>query len=260
MGRQPYMPLYVGDYIKDTRVLPLNVRGAWVDLILFMWDNPVRGEFIGTIEEVARLIGCGVEEARFALDLLKQKRTADIDLLPSGEFKIVSRRMKRDAEISKIRSNAGKNGVEAKKDKGFASAKGQAKHKQNTEYDNEYESDNGIKLKKESFSKIQIFGSLFEDDMFIEQLAMTHKGKDLKVAFEECYTHHSNAPNPPQEIWEWKQKLNTWLSIKKQDNGKHPKNGKQSTGDLKAAFANRVVQDAREQRLRRNGESSAPDD
>jgi uncharacterized protein YdaU (DUF1376 family) len=219
MGRQPYMPLYVGDYIKDTRVLPLNVRGAWVDLILFMWDNPVRGEFIGTIDEVARLIGCGIDEARFALDLLKQKGTADIDLLTTGEYKIVSRRMKRDAQISKIRSEAGKNGVEAKKDKGFAQAKGQAKQKQNTEYDNEYESDTGIKIKKESLSKKEITDGLFTDERFITDLGLAHKGKDLKKAFEECYVHHSNAPNPPENIWEWRQKLNTWLSIKKQDNG-----------------------------------------
>lgn len=148
MSKQPYIPFYVGDYLKDTRVLPLSVRGAWVDLILFMWDNPVRGELIGTIDEVARMIGCDKDEARFALDLLKQKKTADIDLLNTGEFKIVSRRMKRDAEISATRSEVGKKGVEAKKRIKFAEAKGQAKQKQNTDndivYDNDIDIDNTI--------------------------------------------------------------------------------------------------------------------
>jgi uncharacterized protein YdaU (DUF1376 family) len=139
MGKQPYIPFYVGDYLKDTRILPLAVRGAWVDLILYMWDAPVRGELIGTIEDFARLMSCERSEAQFALDLLKQKMTADFVLLDSGQIKIVSRKMKRDDEISKIRSGVGKKGVEAKKKKEFASAKDKANGKQNPEYDNEDE-------------------------------------------------------------------------------------------------------------------------
>jgi len=70
--------------------------------------------------------------------------------------------------------------------------------------------------------KLEIFQEIFEDEIFLENLSRTHKGKDLKQAFEECYIHHSNAPNPPAELSEWKQKLNTWLTIKKIDkvNGK----------------------------------------
>lgn len=145
MSRQPYIPFYVGDYLKDTRILPLAVRGAWVDLILFMWDAPIRGEITGTIEDFARLMSCDRSEAEFALNLLKQKSTADFFLLDTGEIKIVSRKMKRDYDISKKRSEAGRNGVEAKKNKEFASAKQQANSKQNTENENTI----GIKIQKE---------------------------------------------------------------------------------------------------------------
>lgn len=137
MGKQPYIPFYIGDYLKDTRVLPLSVRGAWVDIILFMWDNPVRGELIGTVEEFSRMMSCEPKEAEFALNLLKQKKTADIDLLPDKTWKIVSRRMKADSELSKKRSIAGKNGVVAKFAKPFAKAKPQA----NTEYEGDIEND-----------------------------------------------------------------------------------------------------------------------
>ncbi len=152
MSKQPYIPFYVGDYLKDTRALPLSVRGAWVDMILFMWDSPVRGELIGTVQEIARMIGCDEKEAKFALDLLKQKKTADIDLLTTGEFKIVSRRMKRDAEISKKRSEAGISGVKVK----FAKAKQQAKSKQNPDIDNDYDNDSIIEIGEKSDFSISI--------------------------------------------------------------------------------------------------------
>jgi hypothetical protein len=60
-------------------------------------------------------------------------------------------------------------------------------------------------------TKLEIFERLFSDEIYVEELASVHRNKDLKRAFEECYIHHSNAPNPPSEIHEWKQKLNTWL-------------------------------------------------
>lgn len=138
-SKQPYIPFYVGDYLKDTRILPLAVRGAWVDLIMYMWDAPVRGELIGTIEEYARMMGCEKSEADFALNLLKQKSTADFTLLNDGQIKIESRKMKRDLEISQKRSEAGKNGVDAKLAKQFAEAKHPANTQQNTEYEYDIE-------------------------------------------------------------------------------------------------------------------------
>lgn len=57
-----------------------------------------------------------------------------------------------------------------------------------------------------------IIGELLTDEIYIEQLRMTHRGKDIKQAFQECYIHFMARPSPPQELWEWKQKLNTWLT------------------------------------------------
>jgi hypothetical protein len=107
-----------------------------------MWDSPVRGELVATVQEIARMIGCDTSEAKFALDLLKQKKTANIDLLDTGEYKIVSRRMKKDAEISAIRSEVGKKGVDAKFANNFAKAKPKAKAKQNTDIDTDIDIDN----------------------------------------------------------------------------------------------------------------------
>lgn len=95
-------------------------------------------------------------------------------------------------------------------------------------------------IKKES-SKLEIFESLFTDAKYVEQLNMTHQGKDIKQAFEECYTHHSNAPNPPQELWEWRQKLNTWLTIKKTEKQNGTTHDKRNAATIarRQAFAER---------------------
>lgn len=90
-------------------------------------------------------------------------------------------------------------------------------------------------------SKLEIFGALFSDDLFVEQLTRGHKGKNPEEAFEQCYTHHISGPSPPTEIWEWKQKLNTWLSIAKPDGKKHIKQNSNLTHSASLAedFARR---------------------
>lgn len=110
MAKRPYIQFYIGDYIKDTRILPLNVRGAWVDLILFMWDSDHKGELTGTIEEFSRLMCCSIDEANLVIQTLKQKNIFDYHELPGGVMKIVSRKQKKMVALSQTRVNSGKNG------------------------------------------------------------------------------------------------------------------------------------------------------
>lgn len=119
--------------------------------------------------------------------------------------------------------------------------------------ENEYEKENELNKKESGIldspdvvivpreTKLQIFEKLFGDELYVEQLAMTHKGKDIKQAFEECYTHHSNAPNAPRELWEWRQKLNTWLTIKKIE--KNGTSKKDTVNSRREAFAKRHSSD-----------------
>ncbi len=87
----------------------------------------------------------------------------------------------------------------------------------------EYKEEEEVKEKEEEGDLTK---SIFSDEIFIDRLKVTHPGKDLHQAWNECYTHHSNAPNPPKEEWLWKQKLNTWLTIKKLPEGKKDKPNK----------------------------------
>lgn len=110
MAKEPYLKFYMGDYIKDTRILPLNVRGAWADLILFMWDNDPKGEISGTMDDFSRLMCCSVEEANLVIQTLKQRKIFDYHESIDGSIKIVSRKQKEMIKLSETRSKSGKNG------------------------------------------------------------------------------------------------------------------------------------------------------
>jgi len=178
MAKQPYIPLYVGDYIKDTRKLPLAVRGAWVDLLLFMWDETIKGEIIATLDEYAGMLSCSKQECEFALNLLMQKNVCDHENLPGGKIKLISRRMKKDAAISLKRSESGKSGVLAKangKQKNeFADTFASAKLKQIPDNDNEYDNDNEI-------TSLEGEGNL--------SLKLKLPQKTLQAAEENQFTH-----------------------------------------------------------------------
>lgn len=93
--------------------------------------------------------------------------------------------------------------------------------------ENAIENENEIDTEIEN--KNSLIEKLLNDESFVGDMQMTHRGKDIKQAFQECYIHHSNAPNPPRTLGEWKQKLNTWLSNTKI-------NGKRKSGTLKDGF------------------------
>lgn len=77
--------------------------------------------------------------------------------------------------------------------------------------------------------KTEIYKSIFDDELFVTNLQSTYPDKDLKQAFEECYIHHSEKPSPPRETWEWRIKLNTWLTMS-------PAQRKKSNGYQKGKF------------------------
>lgn len=151
MAKQPYIPFYCGDYIKDTRKLPLAVRGAWMDLLLFMWDEEIKGEITDTIEGFAVMLGCTKEEANFAINLLIEKKVCSHKKMPGDKLTIINRRMKKDIDISAKRSKSGKSGYEKKaknkQNKEFAEVLPIAKDKQNPDigYGNEIEDENELK-------------------------------------------------------------------------------------------------------------------
>lgn len=224
MPKQPYIPLYLGDWIQDTDCLTITAEGAWLRVVFKCWKN--NGMFSATPEVFARV--CKVDELVFASILLEWETNDICDIIrgDKGIITVLSRRIRRDKEISRTKSENGSKGGS----KTQANRKAKSEQIPDNDIDNEIE---GLKNKKESeeitgvieilrpetfmgaikgLPKEDLIKDVFSDEIFIEDLQMTHRGKDIRQAFNECYIHHSNAPNPPVEVGEWKQKLNTWLS------------------------------------------------
>lgn len=254
MAKQPYIPLYIGDWIQDTDCLSIEAEGAWLRVIFKCWKN--KGIFTATEDVFARL--CKIDTTKFASILLEwqQNNICDIVSGPNGQITVVSRRIKRDKEISALKSENGSKG--GSKTQAKRKANGQAKVEQNPEYDIDNESESEIKVdyKKESetfdstivitqqntLPKDHVMEALLLDEIYIENLKLIHKGKDIKQAFGECYIHHSNAPNPPKDIAGWKQKLNTWL-INTRHNGTSKK-GESGINARREGFAKRHSSDS----------------
>lgn len=176
MAKQPYIPLYTGDYLKDTRVLPLEVRGAWVDIMIFMWESKERGTITGTMDEFALMLGCSFKKANQIIALLQEKGICDYEITKNRHVKLISRRMVRDVKLSKTRSEAGKAGAAAKFANSFAKA--------NTQANSDIDIDNGISKEKEIEKNVprdrfeidsypngqKAFEEIQSDDQMVERL------------------------------------------------------------------------------------------
>jgi hypothetical protein len=105
VAKLPYLPLYTGDWLKDsalTRCTPA-ARGVWIDLLCVMHDDNRSGEVRGTIDEVARLARCTADELSHALTDIQNKRAAEV-VQRGDEVCIRNRRMYRESQ--KRKSNA----------------------------------------------------------------------------------------------------------------------------------------------------------
>jgi uncharacterized protein YdaU (DUF1376 family) len=144
MGKQPYIPLYIGDWEQDVNGLSIEAEGAWLKIIFKCWRN--EGSFTATVEILARV--CKVTPEKFATILLEWElgNICEITRHENGLITLASRRILRDCEISKERQISGAKGGAKRKQN---LSKSEANIKQNPEYEYEYESDNEVKVVKE---------------------------------------------------------------------------------------------------------------
>lgn len=203
MAKDPATLWYWNDWHGGTITLSRHLKGCYMDLLYAQFNVGAL-----SLEEIKTILG---SDFGTAWPTLQKKFEKDDNGLFFNK-RAHEEKEKRANYTSTRRANA--------RGKPKHMLKHKDRHKEN-ENVNENTDLNNI---KGVVSKNEIFEQLFTDEIWVEQIQITHRGKDIKQSFEECFTHHSQNPNSKNfEIWEWKQKLNTWLTIKQENNG--TKNG-----------------------------------
>ena len=187
---QPYLPLYVQDYLTDEKLNACSAatQGIYIKIMCVLHKSEQYGTILlkqkdkqnpsnikNFAYKIAKLLPFTEEEIENALSEL-----IDEGVMTLSEDTLFQKRMVKDNKISEIRSSAGSKGAEArlqnddllKQKSSKSQAKGQAKSKQNTEYENEYENDIDTSL-KDKVSKKDI-------DTFFEQLWKLYPKKEGK--------------------------------------------------------------------------------
>lgn len=216
MAKDPAFLFYSQDFYTGVATLNWEDRGKFISILCLMHQQ-------GRMKE---------ETIRFLVGSISDNLKSKFSIDEKGLW--FNKRLEDEAtKRNKFTESRRENGLLG----GRPKAKGKPKQKLKVIHmanhmgnENEIVNEDVIKDKSDLVEK------LLNDELYVEGLRNAHRGKDIKQAFEECYIHHSNAPNPPRSLGEWKQKLNTWLSNTK-INGKS-NNKQQHTNSIKDTIRN----------------------
>lgn len=231
---QPYLPLYVQDYLTDEKLnmCSLSTQGVYIKLMCLFHKSEIYGGILlkqkdkqcenlasNFAGKIAKLMPVKIELIESALNELLEERVLNIE----GDL-LFQKRMVKDNEISIKRADSGKKGGEStQKSYRFAKAKDQPKDQANTEDENEYENEDiniDINVLKSQF---EIFrqnypgtkrGLEIEFDNFKKRNATW---KELVFTLSDSLQYQINAKEERARnggfVPEWKN-LSTWINAK----------------------------------------------
>lgn len=114
MSKQPYIPIYIGDWEQDTNTISLEAEGALIKLIFKLWKSKTKGKLEISFHQLSFLFKKPEVETRKIVLELQNNDVLTIKI--EGEIvNFSSRRMLRDAYKSAIYSENGKKGGRGKK-------------------------------------------------------------------------------------------------------------------------------------------------
>lgn len=147
---QPYLPLYIQDFLTDEKLNECSAAatGVYIKIMCLMHKNDPYGKVLlkqkdkqsgeqipDFASKFARILPYDLPTILSALRELISEKVVYLE----GDF-LCQKRMIRDNEISLIRSNSGSKGGKKTQEKNnfFAKANDKAKKQANSEYENEY--------------------------------------------------------------------------------------------------------------------------
>ena len=156
---QPYLPLYVQDFLTDEKLVECSAAatGVYIRLMCIMHKSEHYGKILlkqkykQTSEQIKNFASMVAKQMPYDVNVVTQSLTELVDenvLQIDGEF-LVQKRMVKDCETSLKRSSAGQTGGKKtqEKSKHFASTFAKAKSQANSEYEYEDEYKDEIEVK-----------------------------------------------------------------------------------------------------------------
>lgn len=141
MAKQPYIPLYIGDWKKDADCLSISAQGALLNLIFKLHDAPKRGVFEANLRILSLLFKTDLETTKEIFsEIFLDTKVLDFDNIEDGKFCIKSRRMLRESDISETRSSSGKKSAKSKS----STKRQQTVNKASTKVEQNPDNDNDI--------------------------------------------------------------------------------------------------------------------
>lgn len=141
-----YMPLLIGDWLKGTRGMRANVKGVYIGLLLYQWDN---GFIPDDLDQLA----------------LIEPEVGSVWVFISDKFPVVSAGRRQNSKCEEVREffekqrKNGSKGGRPKKENPKHNPKGNPKHNPNTNLHNELELDIELTLEeklKRAFDEIYL--------------------------------------------------------------------------------------------------------
>lgn len=109
MAKLPYIPLYIGDWEQDTNSISLEAEGALLKLTFKLWKaQPDKGVFVTTWQALSILIKKSEADTRKIISELRDNCILNFENFEQNTIKIISRRMYKETQLSRVRSNAAK--------------------------------------------------------------------------------------------------------------------------------------------------------
>lgn len=212
MGKQPYIPLYIGDWESDTNSLSVEAEGAWLKIIFKIWKQGKTGVYKTDTKSLQNLWRSSPEKVAEILRELTLNKVAIITD-ENGEITIINRRMRDEYLLGKKRSNAV-----------------QTRYKNNTNTlhpsEDEYESESEVENRNEDINTVEgefeTFRLRFPGRKrgFATEFELFKKHKDWKeviplllpaVEAQIAWRATTIAKDPNAFVPSWKN-LKTWLN------------------------------------------------
>ena len=96
MSKLPFMKFFPDAYVRDTRALSLDARGAWMDLICSMWYSPTRGKITLPLSGFARLFSVSVSRTKVIISEITNLGICESVTDGNGDVTVSCRRMLRE--------------------------------------------------------------------------------------------------------------------------------------------------------------------